>query len=110
MMVSHASTLRAVSDDDIRDARRRGMTDATELVADKAPDDPVLRVAWAGGYGQIDVIKDAIDAARAAGATWRQLGDALGENWRTVQSRYGGGAERYQRYRERQRAKEQGTD
>jgi hypothetical protein len=107
-MQHHAGTVRPVTDEEIRAARERGEVDATEVIADRAPDDPILRVAWATGYGKVEVIKDAVELARAAGVTWRQLGDAMGENWRTVQSRYGGGQERYRQYRERQRAKEQG--
>jgi hypothetical protein len=65
-------------------------------------------VAWATGYGQVDVIRQAVEQARGAGASWRQLGEAMGVHFRTVQSKYGTGPERSKRYRERQRAKDQG--
>jgi hypothetical protein len=78
------------------------------VVSRQLPADPILRMAWAAGYGQVDAIKDAVDAARAAGATWRQVGAALGVHYRTAQSKYGGGQERARRYADRQRAKDQG--
>jgi hypothetical protein len=105
-MGNDATTLWPVTAEELDEARRQGHQDATELISDRAPTDLMLRMAWAAGYGQIDAIRDAVSAARDAGITWRQIGDALGENWRTVQSRYGGGSERTRRYTERQRQRE----
>jgi hypothetical protein len=75
-------------------------------VSEEAPTDPLLRVAWTAGHGSYDAVKEAVEEAREAGATWKQLGEALGENWRTVQSRYGQ-PDRTRKYLERQRAKAQ---
>jgi len=104
-----AGTLRPVTADDLAQAREAGRQAAEKAVSQEAPTDPLLRVAWTAGHGSYDAVKDAVEAARSAAATWRQLGDALGENWRTVQSRYGQ-PDRTRRYLERQRAKDQGED
>jgi hypothetical protein len=51
------------------------------------------------------VLNDAIARARGAGATWRQLGDAMDMHPKTVQSKFGQ-PDRHRKYAERQRAKE----
>lgn len=84
-------------------ARRDGRQ-AAGRVLDAAPDHPQLRVAWAAGFGHGDQLQAAIDSARDHGFTWRQIGEAMDQNWRTVQSRYGPGQAAAQRYRARKRA------
>ena len=88
-------------------ARHAGRESAGKAL-DDAPDDPLLRIAWAQGFGQVDQLRDAVQQAKAQGITWRQIGDALGENPRTAETKYGSGLERMRRYRERRRA--EGTD
>lgn len=100
------ATLPVVADDDALDydeARGKGHADALEAAAERAPDHALLRVAWAHGFGQVDQLRGAVQEARAQGFTWRDIGQATGENWRTAQTKYGGGYEGQRRYRERKR-------
>jgi hypothetical protein len=89
------------SDDELEQARERGRDDALQTIAAHAPAEPLLRVAWAVGYGAVDEVQAAVDRARADGATWQMIGQAAGINWRTAQSRWGSGPDRQRRYRER---------
>lgn len=85
-----------------REAGRRAALEAAAL----APADPLERVAWLKGFtgGDVDVLAGAVAAARSAGATWGEIGEALDENPRTVATKYGGGRDRMKRYRERKKA------
>jgi len=85
------------------DAARAAGRDDAEHAMDRAPDDPLLRVAWAQGFGQVDQLREAVRQAKASGLTWRQIGAALGEHPRTAETKYGGGLDRMRRYRERRR-------
>lgn len=86
-----------------RRAREDGRRAASHLL-DGAPEEPLLRVAWAAGFGHPEQLRAAVDEARAAGCTWKQVGAATDEHWRTAQSKYGPGYEAHRRYRERRRA------
>ena len=91
--------------DAIEAARQRGAEDARAAVARHAPDDPLLRVAWAMGFGQIDHVRAAVAVARDAGCTWAQIASITGEkDRRTAEMKYGAGYERMRRYRERKKA------
>ena len=74
--------------DDIAAAREAGRRYAEQGINEEAPNDPVLRVAWAQGSGSIAVVDQAVADARAAGVTWREIAEALGENHNTVRVRY----------------------
>ncbi|MPY95972.1 MAG: hypothetical protein GEV08_23810 [Acidimicrobiia bacterium] len=91
-----------LDEDRLRLARDHGEADARRA-EEHAPTDALERIAWAVGFGQVDQVQAAVDAARAAGLTWRQIAPAIGEHWRNVQTKYGGGRERHRRYRERKR-------
>lgn len=88
-------------DQDLEQAREQGRQDAMRTIASHAPVEPLRRVAWAVGYGAVDEVQAAVDAARKNGATWQDIGQAAGINWRTAQSRWGSGPQRQRRYRER---------
>lgn len=105
--VEAAITVRAVSGEELDQAREAGRAAAEAVLNSQAPAEPLLRIAWADGYGQVDLLHDAVMEARAAGATWRDIGDVLGMHFRTAQSKFGQ-PDRHRRYAERQRAKEQG--
>jgi hypothetical protein len=70
----------------------------------RPPDHPQLRAAWAAGFGRPDELRAAVQNAREHGFTWKQIGEAIGEHWRTAQSKYGPGYEAAARYRARKRA------
>lgn len=91
------NTLR-VTGDDLTAAKRAGRLAAEQVAATQAPDDPVLRIAWAAGYGSVDAVDRAVHQARAAGVTWREIAQALGENHNTVRVRYTQ-PDRYQRWK-----------
>jgi hypothetical protein len=88
---------------DLQRARKQGAK-AAEHVLDGAPDHPLLRVAWAAGLGHPDQLRAAVQDARSRGFTWKQIGEATDEHWRTAQSKYGPGYPAHARYRERKRA------
>lgn len=104
-----ATTLRSVSPDELSAARAQGERDAQAFIAKHAPDEPVLRCAWAAGVGREDIREAAVMAARAAGVPWKQIGEAMGEHPDTLKSRYTQRG-RNRKYAERQRAREQGED
>lgn len=89
---------------DLDGIRQQGHNDAAQTVDTHAPEDPIQRVAWAVGYGTVDAAQTAVDRARQAGATWRQIGQAAGINWRTAQSRWGSGPDRQRRYMARKKS------
>lgn len=92
-----------VSDDE-RDAAMRAGAEAAEAVAGQGPDDPLLAISWALGFGQVDQLRAAVDRARQQGLTWRQIASATGEHVETARTKYGGGLERMRRYRDRKRS------
>lgn len=92
-----------VTADEIEAAHTSGEAAAREVSA-TGPADPVLRVAWAHGFGRVDQLAEAINAARAAGVTWKMIGAATGEHPSTAATKYGGGRERQRRYQQRKRA------
>lgn len=99
------TTIRCVdqlSEERQRAARARGEQDALR-VEEQAPVDPLQRIAWAIGFGKTDQVQTAVDPAREAGCTWRDIGAAIGEHWRNAQTKYGGGRARQRAYRERKR-------
>jgi hypothetical protein len=102
MLPNGSTNLVSVSEDDIQQAREQGREAAETVLDSHAPTDPLLRVAWADGYGQVDVLRDAVMRARADGATWKQLGEVLGMHFRTVQSKFGQ-PDRHRRYEARKR-------
>jgi hypothetical protein len=92
-----------VGDDELEQLREQGRQDALELIASRAPSDPLARCAWAAGYGRVSELQTAVDAARASGHTWRVIAQALGEHPETTRNKYGGGIERMRAYRARKR-------
>ncbi len=93
----------ATNPEDIEAARRQGKAEA-EALAEHAPDDPILRVAWADGIGDADHVRDAVSRARTAGASWKDIGDALGISHHTARNRFNpSGYEGQRRYRERKK-------
>ena len=90
-----------MTDDELQQVREQGRKDALSTIAAHAPAEPLARVAWAVGYGAVSEAQAAVDLARSGGATWQQIGQAAGINWRTAQSRWGSGPDRQRRYRER---------
>lgn len=82
------ATLRRVTADELDDARQRGHDDAVELANTRKPNEPLLALAWAVGVGQVDLVRQALDEALAAGRTWREIGEAMGEKPNTLRSRY----------------------
>lgn len=94
--------MRRVTADDLTAAKNAGRMAAEQVVSEQAPDDPLLKIAWAQGYGSIDALDRAVLEARAAGVTWREIAEALDENPTTVRVRYTQ-QDRYQRYKARRR-------
>lgn len=88
--------------EDLQAERARG-EQAAHKVAAAGPADPLLRVAWAFGFGQTDQLQAAVTAARAAGLTWKQIAAATGEHPATAATKYGGGRERQREYQRRRR-------
>lgn len=93
--------------DDVSEADLAAARDAGEHAArqtlEAAPDHPLLRVAWARGFGRIDQLQEAVDTAKAAGYTWKDIGAAVQEHWKTAATKYGGGYEAQRRYRQRKK-------
>lgn len=85
---------------DLEAARARGVEDS-HRTAEHAPDHPLERVAWAQGFGQLNQLQAAVEAARTRGFTWKQIAETLGERWQTTATKYGGGYKRQREYRER---------
>lgn len=96
-----------VTAEQIDEAHNDGQRAASETL-DAAPTHPLLRIAWARGFGQTDQLQRAIDTARETGYSWRQISAAVGENQRTVETKYGGGRERQRAYLKRKREGEGG--
>lgn len=90
-------------DEHLAELRRDGADAARRAIAGSAPKDPLDLVAWTQGFGSEPDLAAAVEKARAAGHTWRQVAVALGRNMRTVMTKYGGGYEVQRRYRERRR-------
>ncbi|MPY95458.1 MAG: hypothetical protein GEV08_21100 [Acidimicrobiia bacterium] len=74
--------------DDLDHARQQGHDDAVELANTRKPDEPLLALAWAVGVGQVDLVRQALEEALTAGRSWREIGNAMGENPSTLRSRY----------------------
>lgn len=91
-----------MTDDDLTAAREAGRRAAEQAIQEHAPDEPLLRIAWAAGHGGVDAVKDAVEAARAAGQTWAEIARALGENASTVRVRYSQ-PDRWRKYVERRK-------
>lgn len=89
---------------DAIDAARSAGRDAAEATAATAPEHPLLGVGWAQGFGQIDQLRTAVQRARDAGFTWKQIAEVTGEHWQTARTKYGAGYEAQRRYRERKKA------
>ena len=83
-----AGTVRGVTAEELDQARQQGRADANHLADSRAPSDPLLRLAWAVGVGQVDLVREAVDAAVNAGRSWREIGEAMGEKPNTVRSRF----------------------
>lgn len=98
--------MRHVTADELAAAREAGRLDAEQALDEQAPEDPVVRVAWAKGYGNVDIIDRAVAAAREAGVTWRQIAEALDENHNTVRVRYTQ-PDRTQRWKARREAEDE---
>jgi DNA-binding NarL/FixJ family response regulator len=96
--------MRRVTADDITAARAAGRLAAEQVIAEQAPADPVLKIAWTDGHGGVDALRTAVQEARDSGVTWREIAEALGENENTVRVRYTQ-QDRYQRWKAK---KEQG--
>lgn len=75
-----ATTLLGVTDDELREALAATTQEgaaAAERASALAPADPLHRVAWFQGFDD-GRLRDAVQAARDAGVTWREIGIALG--------------------------------
>lgn len=92
--------MRRVTADDLTAAREAGRRAAEQAINEQAPADPVLRIAWAQGHGGVDALRQAVEDARNAGVTWREIAEALGENPSTVRVRFTQ-QDRYQRWKAR---------
>ena len=90
------------SDDYLDEAREQGRADALSA-AEHGPDEPLAHIAWAIGFGEPNLVQEAVQRARAAGATWAEVGRATGDHPKTAQTKYGGGYRAQRRYRERKR-------
>ncbi len=98
-----------ISSEQLEQARAAGRT-AAESSIEQAPEHPLLRLSWLAGWGRVEHIPSAVEAARSAGATWPEIGDALGENPHTARTKYtAAGRARIERYKARKRA-ESGDD
>jgi hypothetical protein len=73
---------------------------------DAVPQAPLERVAWAAGAGTVNAVEAAVEAARAAGFTWKQIAVALDENEDNARHKYGAGYDAQRRYRQRKRSGE----
>lgn len=58
----------------LRELGRRDLEDGTQL---HVPAEPVARVAWAAPFND-ERLDRAVAEARAAGATWAEVADAIG--------------------------------
>jgi hypothetical protein len=83
--------------------REQGREAAQRSASEQAPTDTLERVAWAAGWGQDDELRRAVETARAAGAPWSAIADAIGIAAGTAETKYGSGYERQRRYRARKR-------
>lgn len=97
----------SVTPEELASAREAGKA-AAARTADTAPSHPLLAIGWAQGFGQTDQLQRAVEHARAAGFTWKQIAATTGEHWETAKTKYGGGRERQRAYRKRQRS--EGSD
>jgi hypothetical protein len=86
----------------VTDAREEGRAAALGALH-RAPKDPEARLQWAQGAEEIDLLRIAVDEARLAGLTWREIAQALAEVESTVRVRYTQ-RDRTRRYRERRDA------
>lgn len=80
--------MRRVTADELDAARQEGRQAAEQAINEQAPADPLLKVAWTQGHGGVDAVDQAVQEARDAGVTWREIAEALGENATTVRVRY----------------------
>lgn len=92
-----------VSEEDLAAARGAGEEAAQQTLA-HGPDHPLLRVAWARGFGRVDLLQQAVDDAKAAGFTWKDIGVAVDQHWKTAATKYGGGYDAQRRYRQRRQS------
>lgn len=87
---------------DLEAQRQQGLSDIQRFVEEHAPSDPILRVAWALGFSQVDQVRAAVAVARKAGVTWSRIAEVTGDKDRRVaEMKYGAGYERQRRYRAR---------
>lgn len=96
-----------MTDDELAAAREAGRRAAEQAIQDQAPDDPLLRIAWAAGHGGVDAVKAAVEAARTSGQTWAEIARALDENASTVRVRYSQ-PDRWRKYVERKKQHDDG--
>lgn len=68
--------------------RTAGHQAAVDLIRNTAPAQPLERVAWMIGYGEVDETYAAVAEARASGHTWREIAEATGLPLRTAISRF----------------------
>lgn len=102
MLTTTIGVVQVPGPDELEQARHRGVVDAAETVERLAPADPLLRVAWATGFGANDQVRAAVAAAREAGATWAEIAEVTGQrDRRYAEMKYGAGAARQQQYRRR---------
>lgn len=73
---------------DFEALRLAGRNAALDLIRTSAPADPLERVAWVVGYGEVDETLAAVNEARALGHTWREIAEATGLPLRTAISRF----------------------
>ncbi len=93
-----------MSDDGYDGLRDEGRAAVSHFVETNAPEAGSLeRVAWATGAEDVDLLRNAVEAARGAGRSWAEIAKAINLPMRTVQSRFGGGLERQKRYLARKR-------
>lgn len=87
-------------------AREQGARAARQAIEHDAPSDPLQLVAWTAGFGSEPDVAAAVANAREAGRTWREIATALGQNMRTVMTKFGGGYEAQRRYRQRRQSED----
>lgn len=103
-LVDSPTTLPGVTPEELEHAREEGRALARVLLKD-APQHPLLRIAWAQGVADIDLVRTTVSEARGLGIPWPRIAEITGDSSAKVaENKWGGGRERDRAYRERRRA------